>query len=76
MEVNCKIPKVNVGEGVKLLATVSFFMYEHAREQVAAGPGLLFATCGRDLESFVNKIRRCITTVRGHTVYLAVAAQT
>ncbi|CAM9547720.1 unnamed protein product [Sphacelaria rigidula] len=58
--------RVEVHEGVKLLATIFFFRYENAFAQVAADPGHLFTTTGQNLESFVDKIRLCITIVHGH----------
>ncbi|CAM9660465.1 unnamed protein product, partial [Sphacelaria rigidula] len=58
--------RVEVDEGVKLLATMFFFRYENSFAQVAADPGHLSTTTGQNLDSFVNKIRLCITTVYGH----------
>ncbi|CAN0105118.1 unnamed protein product [Sphacelaria rigidula] len=58
--------RVEMDEGVKLLATVFFFRYENAFAQAATNPGILFATCGQDLTLYVNKIRLCITTAHGH----------
>ncbi|CAM9984881.1 unnamed protein product [Sphacelaria rigidula] len=55
--------RVEVDEGVKLLATIVFFRYENA---FAAGPGHFFTATGQNLVSFVNKIRLCITTVHRH----------
>ncbi|CAM9740558.1 unnamed protein product [Sphacelaria rigidula] len=39
---------------------------ENASAQIATDPGLLFATGGWDLGSYVDKIRLCTTTVHGH----------
>lgn len=58
--------RVDIDEGVKLLATISFFTCANSCAPVAADPRLLSTTFRRDLESHVNKIRLCDTTVHGH----------
>lgn len=52
--------------GCKSAAHGVFFRVTKRFAQVTADPGILFNTSRQDYGSYVNKIRRCITTVNGH----------